>query len=724
MDCIVGAKRYHLSEEELVRSRTLTELRDLLQEKEIVLENVSEDFFLIAYRYLTKGVIPTIHEFGAIDYFGIKAYDSYELSLVQETAMRKDMYSTHTRVVTDHRQVHEPDMYTNDADDNYFAETYGLTIIDQHFWESFHPKRKTTPHTILVGPEPVKSDWSDIQKRLADLHQYTDQGNVFVAGGCIFSILFGLPIADVDLFYHGMTQEEATERLLAFRPEGCTKLLRTKNAITYYSERTDTNKEVQVILRLYKTKAAIINAFDVCSCSVGYNGKNIYATARALYALENLVNTVNFDFLSPTYERRLAKYAARGIAVEVPNFDRTLVDEKQLDDDLLSCSLVVMDMQNTNERYRHLSKKCGLDTLLFLEKHLEHYNYCPKSVNMVKNFSNEISDYNKEGSREIYSVNQGQKLTDLFEYLVESELSYKDDYRDKVMEYTRILDDIPGNDWADDDNNPEDRNWYNLRNKLRGLRTNMMLKCKSVSFIRAADVEHFKEALCIDKDIYEVLSILRPIDFSREVTWKTTKPGEQMTNTFHSIVLDDLSKWYQGSYYDTRAEEEQKKYARVWRIPCEVQCARDLIDCEEEELFKRQFWWMAFQSESYTTTPALLAYAAEHGIQEDDVMYLSFNTNKSYLRFIWKQDKLLTPYHFFSKFCDEIRHDYWSKAIQHYKFRIHCHIREGWFRFNNCENDFYDERYKTQVKGSLCVITYSRGRRLVFVFNEKYSTTH
>lgn len=31
---------------------------------------------------------------------------------------------------------------------------------------------------------------------------------------------------------------------------------------------------------------------------------------------------------------------------------------------------------------------------------------------------------------------------------------------------------------------------------------------------------------------------------SRVMSWKTTNPGEQMTGTFHKLVLDDRSVWY------------------------------------------------------------------------------------------------------------------------------------------------------------------------------------
>ena len=49
--------------------------------------------------------------------------------------------------------------------------------------------------------------------------------------------------------------------------------------------------------------------------------------------------------------------------------------------------------------------------------------------------------------------------------------------------------------------------------------------------------------------VYSVLECVYPIRLGRKVEWKTTNPGEQMTNSFHAIVLEDRSVWYSGTYY-------------------------------------------------------------------------------------------------------------------------------------------------------------------------------
>ena len=160
MDCVFTSKTYSLTASQLARSAMLSELASATGSTRVEMDDSLLDSFLIAYRYLTADVLPSAREFSAIDYFGIKPWETYELSTVRELAMRAEMYQ-------------------EGASDEYLAEAYGLHIIDRHFWEGFTPRRRVTPSTLFVGPDPVKADWSQIEERLAELREFTDDGNVF-----------------------------------------------------------------------------------------------------------------------------------------------------------------------------------------------------------------------------------------------------------------------------------------------------------------------------------------------------------------------------------------------------------------------------------------------------------------------------------------------------------------------------------------------------------------
>jgi hypothetical protein len=85
-------------------------------------------------------------------------------------------------------------------------------------------------------------------------------------------------------------------------------------------------RHTQIILRLYKSPAEILMGFDVDSCCVGYDGRDVFVLPRARRALTKRYNLVDLSRRSLTYETRLYKYAKRGFAVAVPGLLRHLVD--------------------------------------------------------------------------------------------------------------------------------------------------------------------------------------------------------------------------------------------------------------------------------------------------------------------------------------------------------------------------------------------------------------
>lgn len=85
-------------------------------------------------------------------------------------------------------------------------------------------------------------------------------------------------------------------------------------------------RHVQIVLRIYSSISEILTGFDVdCSCAA-YDGKQVYASPRAIAAYMTQVNTVDLTRRSPSYENRLSKYARRGFEVYWPNLDRSRID--------------------------------------------------------------------------------------------------------------------------------------------------------------------------------------------------------------------------------------------------------------------------------------------------------------------------------------------------------------------------------------------------------------
>lgn len=85
-------------------------------------------------------------------------------------------------------------------------------------------------------------------------------------------------------------------------------------------------RHIQVVLRIYKSISEILTGFDVdCACAA-YDGKQVYASPRALAAYMTQINTIDLSRRSPSYESRLSKYARRGFEVYWPTLDRSRVD--------------------------------------------------------------------------------------------------------------------------------------------------------------------------------------------------------------------------------------------------------------------------------------------------------------------------------------------------------------------------------------------------------------
>lgn len=138
------------------------------------------------------------------------------------------------------------------------------------------------------------------------------------------------PASDVDLFLYDLTEEQAIQKVMQI--EQCvrdsilteTTTIRTKNAITIVSQYP--TRHIQIVLRIYRSISEMLAGFDVdCAC-VAYDGKQVYASPRALAACITQTNTIDLSRRSPSYENRLSKYSHRGFEIHWPLLDRSRID--------------------------------------------------------------------------------------------------------------------------------------------------------------------------------------------------------------------------------------------------------------------------------------------------------------------------------------------------------------------------------------------------------------
>ena len=108
--------------------------------------------------------------------------------------------------------------------------------------------------------------------------------------------------------------------------DGDVLAVRSKRAVSFVGGYPVRN--VQVIVRVYKSPAEVLLGFDVDSCAVGYDGRDVWATRRFRNAQNKSYNLVNPTRRSSNYEVRLHKYASRGYAVAVPGLDKARADPR------------------------------------------------------------------------------------------------------------------------------------------------------------------------------------------------------------------------------------------------------------------------------------------------------------------------------------------------------------------------------------------------------------
>jgi hypothetical protein len=77
---------------------------------------------------------------------------------------------------------------------------------------------------------------------------------------------------------------------------------------------------IQIILRLYNSIAQVISGFDIDSCCVAYNGKNLFAMPRFVRSIIFEYNLTDPERQSQNYSQRLYKYANRGFDIAMPGF--------------------------------------------------------------------------------------------------------------------------------------------------------------------------------------------------------------------------------------------------------------------------------------------------------------------------------------------------------------------------------------------------------------------
>lgn len=267
----------------------------------------------------------------------------------------------------------------------------------------------------------------------------------------------------------------------------------------------------QIVLRVYRSVSEILAGFDIDAAGCAYDGKQVYATPRALGSLITQVNHIDLSRRSPSYENRLSKYSHRNFEVYWPELDRRRIDPTIFERSFRRTSglarlLVLERLPTTSAREAYLNKRReerGRPTVYRSHHYL--------GGNIKDDYEDEVADWVSEDA----SISNYHTFT----------IPYGKKFHAKRIEklcYTRDL--LLNAEW----NQPKDRPVYLHRHPA--------------FFGRAEDVIEDCCGTCPkpetqqEKDISQKESEMY---ISGKVSFLTDDPGRQQIGSFNPLTEED-----------------------------------------------------------------------------------------------------------------------------------------------------------------------------------------
>ncbi len=107
---------------------------------------------------------------------------------------------------------------------------------------------------------------------------------------------------------------------------------RTSNCVNFFlrGNYDEGGNIAQVILRRYSHPSEVLHSFDLGSCQLAYDGKEVFTTSAGLLAIFMGINVVDMTRRRRTYERRLSKYSDRGFGIVFPNLSPASLEKKTI----------------------------------------------------------------------------------------------------------------------------------------------------------------------------------------------------------------------------------------------------------------------------------------------------------------------------------------------------------------------------------------------------------
>lgn len=196
---------------------------------------------------------------------------------------------------------------------SYPLDFWKIKLIDDRVRDFFY---------VAPQHQLIKLDADPERVELVLFHLIDEQlpNDHYIAGGAA-AYIAGITdkYNDIDIFScNRQASESYINEIIAEKSNeehgGTLFVVYSNHAVTYSGDRM----KVQLILREYASPSEIVHGFDIASCAIIFDGKDVWTTVKGKYCIDNKVNWFEPDRSSPTYATRLAKYHTRGFNIMLP----------------------------------------------------------------------------------------------------------------------------------------------------------------------------------------------------------------------------------------------------------------------------------------------------------------------------------------------------------------------------------------------------------------------
>lgn len=333
--------------------------------------------------------------------------------------------------------------------------------------------------------------------------------------------------------------------------------------------------KAQVILRLYKTPSEILHGFDLGSCAVGFDGKNILMTSLGEFCHTYSVNIVDTTRRSTTYEPRLVKYLQRGFKIVTPYLDVNKIKSakpkvKKTIDPIVD--EVLMNIKKNDDTWDKTYETHKLYNLHFKVEEKEG-NCILLRMNGAIQFPSVgtyVSDYDDgepSGTtiwKNLRALSHIKMIDDEWRVDNDFPFSWYFEFEDGFPVFENIMK-IPLDELKSSlvkklveffHGYVKNRKSNPMRDKMEGPFVKFLKPfCKSIDIVGGLESQDWKSfAKSAFKQQIEtinaIFSSLERQQVSSDIPWKTINPGSQLTGSFNPII-GKPEDWYRDLYKGT-----------------------------------------------------------------------------------------------------------------------------------------------------------------------------